>query len=120
MDREDADDPFPVSPLPDQIKRYAQGDSTSGPSTGNFVIDLNSSSATQWNKKVIKVFTDNFVKSGWYKCTDKEICKRFKVHMDYLIVTYKNQLKEAGLDIAVAHHLSLAARRRRKLQVCVT
>ncbi|KAF8460026.1 hypothetical protein JB92DRAFT_3137658 [Gautieria morchelliformis] len=119
MDHEGAEDPFPLPPLPNQIEHYIQGNSSSGPSTANFVIDLDNTSATLWNTKVIQVFTDDFVKSEWYKCKDKsEIPKQFKVHMDYLIVTYKKQMKEAGSDIAVAYHLSLAAHRRRKPQAC--
>ena len=86
------------------------------------MIDLNNSCATPWNKRVISVFTSDFLKSGWYKCTNKdEIQKRFKTHMEYLITTYKIQMKEArseaGSDVAAAHRLSMAARRRRKLEV---
>ncbi|KAF8576183.1 hypothetical protein K439DRAFT_1540845 [Ramaria rubella] len=118
MEHDDKTDPYPLPPLPEQVKQFIEGNLSVGPFRVNFVVDLANSSASAWNKKIATIFTDDFVKSDWYQFKDKmEIKKRFQTHMDYLIMLYGNTMKDANSNMAVAARLSKATRHRQKLQV---
>lgn len=122
MNREEMTDPLPPPPSPTAVEQFNQGNQSVGPLDTNFVIDLANPFTTKWNKAVVKIFTDNFVKSHSYKCKDKkEIRERFSNHMKYLMTVYRQQTKSSGSDdLAADGSRRISVRRhRRKLHVSI-
>ena len=75
-------------------------DGAVGPQSDPFILDLASKeTSTPWNLSATSIFVDEFLKSGQYACTDKNlITMAFKTHFRTLKKHYSTQVKEAALD----------------------
>jgi len=120
MDREKSTDSFPPPPTPEELQQFIDNVPNVGPSKKNFVVNLAGTPKDSWNQCVIDIFVKDFLSVKWYKCSKDvdKVTEAFVTVITGLIKAYRIQQKEAGSHTATALRLSMAARARRKLQVC--